>query len=208
MNISDYITTETPVIIEAGAAMGEDTVNFSNLFPKGKIYSFEPSPSAYSHTYQLIKDRSNVDLYNNALGEKTGEVLKMNISDRFGETWGSSSILAPKEHLSCHKDITFKDTVDVKIVNLDDFILKKKIKCVDFLWLDLQGYEPLVLKSSPELLKITKYIYTEVNLIELYEGVMLYPAYKEMMESKGYSAILEELPWKDAGNVLFKNNSF
>jgi len=208
MNISDYITTETPTIIEAGAAMGEDTVNFSNLFPKGKIYSFEPSPKAYSHTYQLVKDRPNVDLYNNALGERTGEVLKMNISDRFGEAWGSSSILSPKEHLTYHGDITFKETVDVKIVNLDDFIRKKNIKCVDFLWLDLQGYEPLVLKSSPELLKITKHVYTEVNLIELYDSVMLYPAYKEMMESKGYSVILEELPWKDAGNVLFKNNNF
>jgi hypothetical protein len=75
------------------------------------------------------------------------------------------------------------------------------------MWLDMQGYEPVVLMNSPNVLKITKYIYTEVSIMENYEGMILYPEYKRFLESSGYEIVYDELEWVDGGNVLFENKN-
>lgn len=204
-SIRQYITTETPTIIEAGAALGEDIISFSNTFPDGKIYSFEPGPSAFAHTYNLVKDIPNIYFFNKALGKTTGDKLTLHVSDRSGDIWGSSSLLPPKLHLDIHPGVTFKTTVEVDVINLDDFCTQQNIDTVDLLELDLQGYESVVLKSSPKTLQKTKYLFTEVNLVELYEGCMLYPELKKFIEGNNFEVVLEDLPWQDAGNVLFKN---
>lgn len=209
MNIAEYITHDSPVIIEAGTGNGEDILQYSGLYPKGRLFAFEPNLRQYKIVQGILSshNRENVELYANALGERTGEIMKLHVSDRFNEPWGSSSLLKPKDHLKNHPQITFNETIDVKIVNLDDFILKKNISTIDFLELDLQGFEPVVLKAAPNTLKVTKILYTEVNLVEQYEGNMLYPEYKEFLLSAGFEVLREDIPWADGGNVVFKNTS-
>ena len=43
MNIEKYITQNSPVIIEAGTGNGEDIMEYSRLYPDGKLYAFEPN---------------------------------------------------------------------------------------------------------------------------------------------------------------------
>jgi hypothetical protein len=71
------------------------------------------------------------------------------------------------------------------------------------MWLDMQGYEYNVLEASPNALNTCDFIYSEVQLIESYEGNKVYHNLKELLDSRGFIPIVEELPWKDAGNVLF-----
>ena len=45
MNVKELIKQYlpiNPVVIEAGAHIGTDTVEFSKIWPKGSIYAFEP----------------------------------------------------------------------------------------------------------------------------------------------------------------------
>ena len=46
---------------------------------------------------------------------------------------------------------------------------KNKVKNVDFLWLDMQGYELPALKSASKLLKNVKVIYAEACFVEAYK---------------------------------------
>jgi hypothetical protein len=46
-------------------------------------------------------------------------------------------------------------------------------------------------------------IYTEVSLVETYEGVALYPELKAFLIEQGFVVKQEQLPWPDMGNVLF-----
>ena len=78
-----------------------------------------------------------------------------------------------------------------------------EIDKIDFLWLDLQGYELHVLKYGEKVLKGVMAVYTEVNLKELYDGAPLYDELRAWLEAKGFRVEREELPWEDAGNVLF-----
>ena len=184
-------------------------MEYSRLYPDGKLYAFEPNLKQYKIVQKNLSlyNRQNVELYANALGERTGETMKLHVSDRFNEPWGSSSLLKPKDHLKNHPQITFNETIDVKIVNLDDFIAKKNISLIDFLELDLQGYEPVVLRAAPNTLKVTKILYTEVNLVEQYEGNMLYPEYKQFLLNAGFEVFNEDIPWADGGNVIFRNTN-
>lgn len=195
---------QNPTIIEAGVCDGLDTDFFAKTFPKGRIYGFEPIPDLFNQALSLNKKHSNVVLNELALGEST-ETKKIHVSDRFGKKWGSSSILKPKDHLTYHKEITFNSELEIKTVNLDEWCETNNINQVDLMWLDLQGMEPLVIRSSPKIISNTTYIYSEVSLTETYENVMLYDKFKEYMLSIGFEVVFEDLPWQDAGNVLFQN---
>ncbi len=207
MNIQEWIVSNLEVnstIIEAGTAGGSDTKFFSDYFTNGKIYGFEPIHFLYQETLSKVKDRSNVEVYNSALSDKSG-ISVIYQSDRFGQMAVSSSLLKPKEHLQVHPEITFKEEIEVECINLDDFCSSKNINLIDLMWLDMQGYEPIVLKASPNSMSMTRYIYAEVSLIETYENVIIYPEFKEFMFQNGFEPIFEDLPWVDMGNVLFKN---
>jgi len=195
--------SQTPTIVEAGVCDGLDTEFFARSFPNGKIYGFEPIPDLFNQALSLNDKYSNVVLNQLALGESTG-TKKIYVSDRFGEKWGSSSILKPKDHLTFHKEITFNSELEVKTVNLDDWCQDNGIDKVDLMWLDLQGIEPLVIKSSPKIISKTTYIYSEVSLTETYENVIVYDKFKEYMLDIGFNIVFEDLPWQDAGNVLFE----
>lgn len=43
--VAKYVKSASPTVVEAGAFDGRDTVAFSNLWPKGHVYAFEPLPT-------------------------------------------------------------------------------------------------------------------------------------------------------------------
>ena len=210
MNIAPYITRQTPTIIEAGTGNGEDLIEYSGLYPQGKIYAFEPNARQYHITNNNLQlfQRHNVELYGNALGAKSGEILDFYVSDRFGEPWGASSLLKPKDLLHSHPDLTFKEVITAKTLNLDDFVKKKNIAYIDCLELDLQGYEPVVLMAAPITLKSTRVLFSEVNLSEQYEGNILYPQFKEFLLDNSFECKSEELDQQSkSGNVIYLNKN-
>jgi 2-O-methyltransferase len=204
MNITEYIQTDTPIIIEAGAGMGEDIDQYSNLYPNGMLFTFEPNPEQYRHVQSLVGHKTNVTVFANALGEKTGDELEFYVSRNGTRPWGSSSLLKPKEHLKEHPSITFNEVVKVKIVNLDDLVEKYKLPVIDFLELDMQGYEPIVVRSSPKTMFITKILYTEVNTAEVYENNIQYTEYKKMLEGYGFEELTIHFDGLQ-GNAVFRN---
>jgi FkbM family methyltransferase len=195
------------IVIEAGSFDGADTQFFATILTEGKIYSFEPVPELFDFCSQRLRNYRNVKLSSKALYSETGS-KKLFVSDRFGQIFASSSLLKPKEHLDVHPQITFNNERNIETINLDDFCKIENIESIDLMWLDMQGAEPLVLTSSPDTLKKTKYIYTEVSLIETYENVMPYKEFKEFFYENNFEIVFEDLPHTDMGNVLFKNLSF
>jgi hypothetical protein len=103
--------------------------------------------------------------------------------------------------------MTFNVERIIESITLDDFCEQEKIEKIDLMWLDMQGAEPSVLKNSITTLSKTRYLYTEVSLIETYENVLLYPQYKEFLEINNFEVVFEDLPHQDMGNVLFRNKN-
>jgi len=63
---------ENPVIVEAGAFDGNETVLMSNIWPKGIIHAFEPVPMIFKWLKQNTVNCNNVQYYFYALSNKTG----------------------------------------------------------------------------------------------------------------------------------------
>lgn len=219
LNISSEIIThrdiyskvkniKQPVILEAGAADGSDTLKFSKMFPNAIIYAFEPVSKNYEVLNRTVCNCRNVFTQKLALADFNGQV-EMNISmntESKDNVATSSSLLRPAKHIELHPRITFDEKEFVTAKTMDSWAKENEVTHIDVLWLDMQGMEYAVLQSSPEILKTVKIIYTEISLVEMYEGVTLYEEYKKWLLSLGFEVIKEELLWKDMGNVLFARN--
>jgi FkbM family methyltransferase len=209
MKIQDWIINNLSldsIIVEAGAFDGSDTQFFCDRFTNGKVYAFEPVDELFNFCSQKLYQYKNLNLFKKALSSETGQ-QNIFISDRFGQIFASSSLLKPKDHLQVHPQITFNVERIIESITLDDFCEQEKIEKIDLMWLDMQGAEPSVLKNSITTLSKTRYLYTEVSLIETYENVLLYPQYKEFLEINNFEVVFEDLPHQDMGNVLFRNKN-
>jgi FkbM family methyltransferase len=190
----------TPIVVEAGAHVGSDTIEMSKIWPGGTIHAFEPIPDLFRKLKENTSGLKNVRLYPCALSDSTG-VANMFVSR--GSSDGSSSLLLPKEHLSQHPTVYVEEIIEVPTITLSQWAIENNVGRVDLLWLDMQGYELAMLKASGELLRTVSAVYTEVSLKELYQGTPLYPMLREWLEGEGFKVEREELAWVDAGNVLF-----
>jgi FkbM family methyltransferase len=177
-----------PVIVEAGTYDGEDTVELSKLLPNAKIYTLEPVPELFDKSAKAIKHCANVKLYNKALSDKTGKAIMHTSEERQrpGVVSMSSSLLAPKDHLTHAPDTLFKQKIEIETITLDDWAHQNQVDHIDFLKLDIQGYELNVIKASPELFKTVKAILLEVEFIEAYQGQYLYDDIKRWLEAEGF----------------------
>lgn len=201
----DYVK-RNPVMIDCGAHDGKDTIELLELLG-GEIHAFEALPLVFEKLKMNTKSIPNIKCYPLALSNVTDKVVFYVSS---GESIGSSSLLPPKDHLVDHPDTKFEETITVDAITLDDWTKKYEIKKVDFMWLDMQGAEKLMLEASPKILKTTKAIFSEVSVKESYQGVTQYIDFKKWMDNQGFRVEMESIPagW-DCGDALFvryKNN--
>ena len=194
---------EKPVILEAGAHKGSDTVELAKMWPTGTIHAFEPVPNIFKKLVKKTGNYKNVLCYQLALGNVTGSD-KMYIST--GASDGSSSLLSPKKHLDIFPTVYFDEKIQVSIVTLDDWARENNIKSIDFLWLDLQGMELKVLQSGRSILKTVNAIYSEVSSIEGYEHQNLYSELRDWLEKEGFHVEREAVE-NGEGNVFFLRNT-
>ncbi len=199
-NLIKQFLPEDPIIIDAGAHVGSDTIEMSKLWPKSIIHAFEPVPELFNVLEKKTYRLRNVICYPLALSDQTGK-FKMFISS--GASDASSSLIPPKEHLTEHPDVFFHKEIIVQTITIDEWAKRYGIKRIDLLWLDMQGHELATLKAAGDILKTVRVIHTEVSLKEVYKCAPLYSEVREWLEDRGFQIECEELPWSDMGNVLF-----
>jgi FkbM family methyltransferase len=178
-----------PVIIECGGFDGRDTVLMASRWPKGKIYTFEPVPLLFKRIVKRTHRIPNIKAYPLALADKTGKMIFF-LSDynNSGNPSGSSSLLPPKDHKEFDQKVTFNGQIEVDAMTLDDWAAQEHVDHIDFMWLDMQGYELNMLKAS-KLAKKVKVIYLEVIFIEAYKGQPIYADIKKWMKENGFELI-------------------
>lgn len=175
---------DDPVIIEAGGYDGTDSVKIAKAWPKGQLFSFEPVPQLFSRIRKKIRSFPNITCFQKALSDRTGHAI-FYLSQRGGCVGGSSSLLPPKEHLKVDSSVSFPNVIEVETISLDEWAREHGIDRVDFLWLDMQGYELNMLKAS-KLASNATAIYMEVEFIEAYEGQYLYEDIKLWMKENRF----------------------
>ncbi|MBR9706744.1 FkbM family methyltransferase [Candidatus Pacearchaeota archaeon] len=140
-------------LIDIGANCGEISFYLSKEYPNAKIYAFEPGTRAFNVLRKIKKKfhLNNLLIYKMALGDKK-EIVGMEFPD-------SNDTLA---FITKRKNSKNK----VRIEKLDDFIAKKKITQIDFIKIDVEGFEMKILNGGANSIKKSK----PLMLVEVDEG--------------------------------------
>lgn len=132
------------VCIDVGANIGLYTVLMAAATgPAGKIYAFEPAP----RTFEIL--RSNIE----ANGLKTVIATAAAISDAKGSATLHLTAETGLTSLGNTNRGTVVATADVPTLTLDAFAREHGIDGIDFLKIDVEGYEGHVLRGGASLLE-------------------------------------------------------
>ncbi|HMS98871.1 MAG TPA: FkbM family methyltransferase [Saprospiraceae bacterium] len=133
------------IIVDIGANIGNVGIRAASLFDTVKVYMIEAHPVVFNFMEQNIKLNrlTNIVTFNVALGNKDNEFIKFSnhLSDDL------NSIILGKE-----------EGISVKLCKLDSILMEEKI---DFIKVDVEGFEFEVFKGSERLLKRTSCIMFE-----------------------------------------------
>ncbi len=156
------------IIVDVGANIGEFANNLNNLCENlnktSTIHLFEPNKNLYLKlTNNLNFKNKFINMY--GLGAKV-EKSFFYIHEKDTK---SSFLKVHKNYFLDNKKYKIFKSFS-KIDTLDNYVKKNKLKAIDFLKIDTQGFNEEVIKGAKNSLKknIIKIIYTEITLGEKY----------------------------------------
>lgn len=200
--VSSFVDSPSPNIVEAGAFDGRDTLRFSTLWPTGTIYAFEPLPTLADRVRLITDGRANVIVIEAALAVDDSNTADLYTFDENDEVHGSSSILKPGDHLKVAPEIKFQRRVTVRAVTLDDWHQSIGSPRIDLMWLDLQGAELKVLEKGATALRETEVIHIEVSRRPLYEGGTTFRELTAFLKEHGFNLKKARIPVR-SGNAIY-----
>jgi FkbM family methyltransferase len=193
LNLSKPVTG----VIHVGAHECEEKdiyINYFGLTEKEIIWV-----DALEEKVKEMKEKNPlIQIYHSCIADVDNRLVSFMITSNYQ----SSSILNFKSHVNEHPYIYEIDRIHLLTKKLDTLLKENNIiGDFNFLNLDIQGAELLALKGAEETLKNIDYIYTEINLKELYEGCCLLGDLDNFLEEKGFTrvkTVITSHGWGDA----------
>ena len=186
-------------VIHIGAHLGEEVDYYYN-------YGVDQSLWVEANIDLMRQLQSNISRYRNArsinavLTDKDDQDVIFNISNN----GTSSSILDFEYHKIAHPDIFYVGKREMKSRTLNTIFLENSIpfELYDFMNVDIQGAELLMLKGATEILPHLKCLYLEVNQKEVYKGSPMVEELDEFLKNWKFNRVetewFEETGWGDA----------
>ena len=123
-------------LVDIGAHRGYDTIPFAS--EGWKVFAFEPDPVNRAQLEQLVLNLSSVHVDARAVADKSAQHVAFYKSRESDGVSGLQAFL-PSHQAEYHVDVT----------TLTEFVLEKAIDEIDFLKIDTEGYDKMVLDGIP-----------------------------------------------------------
>jgi FkbM family methyltransferase len=141
-------------IIDAGGYIGTVSIVLARIFPEATIVTVEPSRENFAILQKNVAPFRNVVPLNAALGPKAG---RQPFYDHGDGPWGYSLLNKTASQLST------KALHDIEIVTIPGIIERFRASGVDFLKLDIEGYEKELLSDCPPWVSKVRVIAAELH---------------------------------------------
>jgi FkbM family methyltransferase len=179
---------ENLIIFDVGANVGNYTKFIYNLFPKATIYCFEPNLDTFKKLEINIQNIQNIKAINYGVGSAAGkfQIYTSKENDISSHASMLKSVFENEENIL---------SIDTEIITLDEFCLTNNIPYIDFLKIDVEGFELEVLKGAIELIKHNKIkiIQFEFNYMNIESRVFFKDFYKLLFNYDIHRMELDEL---------------
>ncbi len=206
--LRSLIATDSPLILDVGANMGQSIEEFSSIWPHSRIYSFEPLEECQQSLNDL-KNKINpngIQIFDCAVGAVTDSSgLSFYTHDITKDLSRQSSGLSGFHKMNIHskdsiniqnlkgKSSEFESYVKsvnkerkVPCIRLDDWIRENSIIEIDMLKIDTQGHEPDVLEGAGRYLGKIRIVVAELMLYDLYSKSLSFTDIEKFLIPAGF----------------------
>lgn len=177
-------------VVQIGAHYGEEYDSYKRSGIEHVCF-FEPANENLKVLVDRFRYHKDVEMFYVGCSDKR-EKIQMHVETR--NNGQSNSILKPANHTQQYPDITFDEVEWIQVVRLDGVpLLWHKY---NFLNIDVQCAEMLVLKGATGILQHIDYIMSEVNYpgANLYEGCTDINEMDAFLDEHGFKRV-EEPQW-------------
>jgi FkbM family methyltransferase len=213
--IEKYLQKDILTILDIGSWHLQQSIEFSLTFKDAKIFAFEPCKKNFELCKKNLNNsgyeqQNNIKIFNFALSNKN-EVIPFYRSE---ENPGATSKYKFNENQEkfFNKKWYQNECFFVQALKLDDWVLENNINEVDIIWIDVQGGELDVFKGAKEILKKTKFIFTEVGLEPYYDGQSLKQEIDVFLENENFTELKESFQLNgvlcEANTIYVNKNIF
>lgn len=186
-------------ILHLGAHEAEEAEEYQKSGVDNVIW-IEGNPELVPNLKEKLKKFSNNQILNLLVSDADNKDITLNVTN----STMSSSILDLAEHKVQHPEIDVVKSLNLKTTRLDSFISNHPeidFSTLNFLNIDIQGAELLALRGLGEYIKGFEFIYTEINLANIYEGCPLLEDLDLYLGNQGFKRVEVEVTewlWGDA----------
>lgn len=152
----DGFLTEGAVCCDVGAEFGLYTFTFARrVGASGRVLSFEPVPGPSSFLSRAVRwlRASNVAVHQAALGDTPGQAT-MSLPTRRGlPVYGRGFLVDGATGLGPNAEFPGEKRLVVMVSTLDMVVEEAGLGRVDFIKIDVEGYEPAVLRGADRTIR-------------------------------------------------------
>jgi len=186
----DRFNLEIITIVDCGAADGNESIVFRELFPSADILMFEPNP----------EKTNRLSLISNTLGIRFHPfgVYSSNCNKEYYLDNLNSSLYRHKVDQDNPKSL-------IRCVKLSDY------DTPDLLWLDIQGAELDALQGLEEEIEDVKIITIEMCIEQLYFDIPLYDEINDFLTRNQFERVFGPSPEEGGSgfdNYIYVNKRF
>lgn len=179
-----FKTLEIENVFDVGANKGQYGEAILNGGYSGNIVSFEPISEAHTELSKISKKYENWLVHPRCAIGDSSKTVSLNISKN---SYSSSLLPMLPSHLAAAPSSIYVGQEEVEMITLDSLIEDYQYENKrNFLKIDVQGAEKLVLDGATQFMKSTHGIQVEVSSIPLYEGEASFDLLNQMLNESGF----------------------
>jgi FkbM family methyltransferase len=159
LELVEFLLQPGMMVIDVGANVGIHTsIAARSVAPTGTVYGFEPVPENFEILVgNLARNQlTNVVIERSAVGNEVGRST-IYLEDH---SIGTHSLLRSDTSTVAH-------SLSVPVTTLDHYFVDDMPEVVNLLKIDVEGYEPNVLKGATKVLERTDHLLIEYNRVSI-----------------------------------------
>ena len=211
---------EYNVIIDVGAHKGETILNLLKNLKVQNIYSFEASNKTYKSLEINVKKikkkyyQTNIEIFNIGIGNSNAQKIFNELPDSNSSTFNlidqnSSYFIRKNKILSFffNKKFSIEKNL-ISQIKLSQFIEKKRIKKINILKIDTEGYELDVIKGLGKNIQLVEFIYFEHHYDNMIKKNYKFSEIHDFLLTNGFQKVFKiKMPLRKSFDYIYRKKT-